>query len=117
MSEDEPRRGIDKDRLAMDAEEGELPPRAGEQPDLIAVTEIRGGVARRAKLLARRHGGGLDQPLPRDDLTPVPGAVICEHEAKPRPIPQCRAEAEKPGLAVGRIDHPAGVRFGTHRLP
>src|ERR1700730_13362275 len=65
-------RGIDKDHLAVDAEQHEPSRGAGQQPDLVAIAVVRLCLTRREMGVGRTHSSRVNQPLSWNHLAPVP---------------------------------------------
>src|SRR5947209_6038419 len=97
--------GVDHDDLAADAHQRKAAGRAWKQKGLVAIAEIRRRRARRQRAIGRERGG-VQHPLPRNQLAAFPGAVMRKQPAEPGIVAQHRVEAAERELLSRVVDHP-----------
>src|SRR6202158_3660476 len=114
---DETGLGVDVNRLAAHAEEGEHPALAREDPRLVSVAEERRRDAGPQMRLARALGRGVRDPCGGNELTPAPVSLMREQQAESRVVAQDGVEAAECRLLARPVDEPCGVGLRAHRLP
>ena len=72
---------IYQDHLAPDSEQGKSPLLARKDPYLISVAKVWGSDARGEIAVGRPHRGGIQEPLPWNELAFLPCAVMREQAA------------------------------------
>jgi len=108
---------IDTDVLAVGAEKRELASGTWQKPREIPIPEPWRSLAGRKVGIRRPCRRRVKKVLRRNDLVPVPKAVIGEKAPEPRIIAENRIEATMCYLKPLRINYPSGIGFCADRLP
>ena len=107
---------IDIDPLPAHAPEHEHAVLAGKDPRLVAVAEEwRQSPWPRLRLI-RARCRRVPDPCRRDDLAPVPVAIVSQQQPEARVVAQHGVEAAVGGLLPGVVDEPRRVCLGSDEL-
>src|SRR5882724_6948241 len=117
MDHDELGGRIDQDDMSPDAEQRKSALLTGEEPHLVSIAEVGSCRSRGEMTVGWLHRGGVQHPLPWNQLTSFPCAVMRKQPAQTRVVAQGRVKAAEGDLLAGVIDGPGRVGLRADCVP
>src|SRR3954471_4116035 len=117
MDHDEFGGRIDQDDLPPDAEQRKSALLTGEEPHLVSIAEVGSCRPWGKMTVGWLHRGGVQHPLPWNQLASFPCAVMREQPAQTRVVAQGRVKAAEGNFLAGTIDGPGRVGFRADCVP